>query len=65
MRMADVPVADRPRERLLDRGAEALSDRELLALLISSGTGVAMRWSWRGSSSPARRALQTLPDTGT
>ena len=39
MRIADVPVADRPRERLLDRGAEALSDRELLALLISSGTG--------------------------
>ncbi|MFC7468340.1 UPF0758 domain-containing protein [Actinomadura keratinilytica] len=37
--MADVPVADRPRERLLDRGAEALSDRELLALLIGSGTG--------------------------
>jgi len=39
MRMADVPVADRPRERLLNRGAEALSDRELLALLIGSGTG--------------------------
>ncbi|GAB2558282.1 JAB domain-containing protein [Nocardia heshunensis] len=39
MRMADIPIADRPRERLLDRGAEALSDRELLALLIGSGTG--------------------------
>jgi DNA repair protein RadC len=38
MRMADVPVADRPRERLLERGAEALADRELLALLIGSGT---------------------------
>ncbi|MFE0925925.1 RadC family protein [Streptomyces mutabilis] len=37
--MADVPVSDRPRERLLDRGGEALSDRELLALLIGSGTG--------------------------
>lgn len=36
--MADVPVTDRPRERLLSRGAEALSDRELLALLIGSGT---------------------------
>ncbi|MGW4065341.1 JAB domain-containing protein [Amycolatopsis sp. NPDC004747] len=39
MRMADIPVADRPRERLLDRGAEALSDRELLGLLIGSGAG--------------------------
>jgi DNA repair protein RadC len=38
VRMADVPVADRPRERLLNRGAEALSDRELLALLLGSGT---------------------------
>ncbi len=38
MRIADVPVADRPRERLLARGAEALSDRELLALLLGSGT---------------------------
>lgn len=37
MRIADVPVADRPRERLLNRGAEALSDRELLALLLGSG----------------------------
>lgn len=38
MRIADLPVADRPRERLLSRGAEALSDRELLALLLGSGT---------------------------
>ncbi|HET8659516.1 MAG TPA: DNA repair protein RadC [Micromonosporaceae bacterium] len=37
MRIADLPVADRPRERLLSRGAEALSDRELLALLLGSG----------------------------
>lgn len=38
VRISDVPVADRPRERLLDRGAEALSDRELVALLLGSGT---------------------------
>ncbi|MER5929362.1 DNA repair protein RadC [Streptomyces sp. NPDC002054] len=37
MRIHDVPVRDRPRERLLERGAEALSDRELLALLLVSG----------------------------
>jgi DNA repair protein RadC len=39
VRIADVPVPDRPRERLLSRGPEALSDRELLALLLGSGTG--------------------------
>jgi DNA repair protein RadC len=35
--MQDVPARDRPRERLLTRGAEALSDRELLALLLGAG----------------------------
>jgi DNA repair protein RadC len=38
MRVTDLPTDDRPRERLLSRGAEALADRELLALLIGSGT---------------------------
>ena len=38
MRIADLPASDRPRERLLRQGAEALSDRELLALLLGSGT---------------------------
>lgn len=37
MRVKDLPVGDRPRERLLDRGPEALADRELLALLLGSG----------------------------
>ncbi|MFZ4154060.1 JAB domain-containing protein [Streptomyces pseudogriseolus] len=37
VRMRDVPARDRPRERLLARGAEALSDRELLALLLGAG----------------------------
>ncbi|GAA2528777.1 RadC family protein [Pilimelia columellifera] len=37
MRIVDLPLADRPRERLLDRGAEALADRELLALLLGTG----------------------------
>ncbi|WSM39815.1 DNA repair protein RadC [Streptomyces cellulosae] len=35
--MRDVPASDRPRERLLARGAEVLSDRELLALLLGAG----------------------------
>jgi DNA repair protein RadC len=38
MRVTDLPSDDRPRERLLSRGAEALADRELLALLLGSGT---------------------------
>jgi len=32
------PSAERPREKLLERGAHALSDAELLALLLGSGT---------------------------
>lgn len=38
MRVKDLPECDRPRERMLARGAEALADRELLALLLGSGT---------------------------
>lgn len=33
------PIAERPRERLLERGANALSTRELLAILIGTGVG--------------------------
>ena len=34
----DIPEADRPREKLLSKGAKALSDQELLAVLIGKGT---------------------------
>lgn len=34
----DVPDNDRPRERLIREGAAALSDRELLAIILGSGT---------------------------
>jgi DNA repair protein RadC len=37
MRIHDWPAAERPREKLLARGAAALSDAELLALFIGSG----------------------------
>ena len=37
MKVLDLPELDRPRERLLEHGAKALSDRELLALLLGSG----------------------------
>lgn len=38
LQMAAVPVHERPRERLLARGVEALADRELLALVLRNGT---------------------------
>ena len=34
----DIPEADRPREKLLRKGARALSDQELLAILLGMGT---------------------------
>jgi DNA repair protein RadC len=36
--MADLPLHERPRERLLHCGVEALSERELLALIVRHGT---------------------------
>lgn len=37
-KISDIPKLDRPRERLQQKGAEALSDHELLAILLGSGT---------------------------
>jgi DNA repair protein RadC len=38
MPICDWPERERPREKLLERGAHALSDAELLAVLLGSGT---------------------------
>lgn len=38
VRIKDLPMEQRPREKLLKDGAEILSDVELLAILIGSGT---------------------------
>ncbi|TQS76155.1 JAB domain-containing protein [Ornithinibacillus gellani] len=38
IRIKDVPKEDRPRERLLKLGANHLSNQELLAILLGSGT---------------------------
>jgi DNA repair protein RadC len=40
-RIKDWPSAERPREKLLRRGAHALSDAELLAIMIRAGSGKA------------------------
>lgn len=37
MRISDWPAAERPREKLLERGADALSDAELLAIFLRTG----------------------------
>ena len=37
-RIQDLPDADRPREKLLRKGVASLSDVELLAVLLGSGT---------------------------
>lgn len=36
-RIHDLPESDRPRERLIEQGAEALSNAELLAIFINTG----------------------------
>lgn len=38
MKMNEFPSAERPRERLLEKGPAALSDSELLAVLLRTGT---------------------------
>ncbi len=37
MRLPDLPAAERPREKMLSRGGPALSDAELLAILLGTG----------------------------
>ncbi|WP_013324497.1 RadC family protein [Gloeothece verrucosa] len=39
IRIADLPLTERPRERLLSLGAKSLSDAELLAILLATGQG--------------------------
>ncbi|MDP2727993.1 MAG: hypothetical protein Q8P59_10690, partial [Dehalococcoidia bacterium] len=36
--MRDIPSGERPRERLRERGADSLSNAELLAILLRVGT---------------------------
>ncbi|KDE55236.1 DNA repair protein RadC [Methanoculleus sp. MH98A] len=47
-RMRDTPNRDRPRERLATRGPQALTDAELLALLLGRGTKERDVWQVAG-----------------
>ena len=37
-KITDIPKLDRPREKLLSKGAAVLSDQELIAVLLGRGT---------------------------
>ena len=39
LRIADIPISERPRERLLERGAKNLATAELIAILLATGQG--------------------------
>jgi DNA repair protein RadC len=58
-RIQDLPEWDRPREKLQEKGARALSDLELLAILIGSGTRE------HDVFTMASRLLQVLDGAGT
>lgn len=75
MRIQDWPANERPRERLLIQGAEALSDAELLALFIGQGlpginaVDLARDWLARSESlgsilSMRREHFKQLPGAG-
>jgi DNA repair protein RadC len=57
-RMRDLPNHDRPREKLASRGAEALTDVELVALLLGRGV------KGRDVSEIAGEVARYLKDTG-
>ena len=65
--------SERPREKLLRLGAAALSEAELLAILLQTGIRGRRRWTWRGgcsaSSGPCAAcsrptAQAVVPDPG-
>ncbi|WP_460830976.1 RadC family protein [Lysobacter humi (ex Lee et al. 2017)] len=65
MRIRDWPAAERPREKLLARGAGALSDAELIALFLGSGLrgqdAVATARDLLGLHGPLRVLLERPP----
>lgn len=66
MPITDWPEAERPREKLLARGAPALSDAELLALFIRTGlrgrTALDLARDWLGHFGSLRGFLEAGPD---
>ncbi|HVR80878.1 MAG TPA: UPF0758 domain-containing protein, partial [Luteimonas sp.] len=65
MHIRDWPAAERPREKLLARGAAALSDAELLAIFLGSGLrgrdAVATARDLLNTHGPLRALLDRTP----
>ncbi|HEY4146669.1 RadC family protein [Pinirhizobacter sp.] len=65
MKISEWPEGDRPRERLRTHGPRSLSDAELLAVLIGSGTrgrdAVSMGREMIASAGSLARLMQTMP----
>lgn len=65
MPITDWPEAERPREKLLARGAGTLSDAELLALFIRTGlkgrTALDLARDWLGTFGSLRHFLDATP----
>ena len=68
MHIRDWPAAERPREKLLARGASSLSDAELLAIFLGSGLrgrdAVATARELLTTHGPLRALLERSPDAG-
>jgi len=72
-RIADIPELERPREKLQQKGPKALSDRELLAILLGSGTkthdvmtlaGRILKALDKGNAEPSVKDLQKIDGVG-
>lgn len=72
-RMRDIPDRDRPREKLATRGPQALTDTELIALLLGGGTkgrdvreiaGGVERYLEKAGGSPSYGDLLTIEGIG-
>jgi DNA repair protein RadC len=64
MALKDLPADARPREKLLARGPAALSDTELLALLLRTGTPAAACSRWPRGAGPLRGLAGLLHASG-
>lgn len=58
-KIKDLPTKDRPREKLLRKGPEALSDRELLVIILGGGT------KKEDVRSLARKLIKVIDEKGT
>ncbi|MCD6184806.1 MAG: DNA repair protein RadC [Deltaproteobacteria bacterium] len=72
-RIADIPKLERPREKLQQKGPRALSDLELLAILLGSGTkshdvmtlaGRILKVLDKGNAEPGVKDLQEIDGVG-